>query len=302
MNRSLPNLTVHQLLYVREAAAAPTLAVAAERLGVSQPALSQGIAEVERRLGVSLFDRRSRLRTPTRELAVVVTIAKQVLAAIEDLDRYLSETAFGSRGCVRVGMIDTAALGSFATPLAAFRHSHPGVQTTLLVGGSLRLTEQVADGDLDLAIVVTPNSALENSRGRIAVEAVAQDPLMIYARVGTKPLAKLADIGPWVSYPVGSETRMLIGRSLSAREVAMEVTAESNNPDVLRQMVRLGVGSCVLPRSVGESGAEPLIPFEKVPLTFRTLSLVRLHDALPNAAADILGALLVAAGGPTGAG
>lgn len=288
MYRDLPNLTVHQLIYVREAAAAPTLAVAAERLGVSQPALSQGIAEVERRLGVTLFDRRGRTRVAAPALEVVVTVAKQVLAAVGDLDRYLLDVAVGARGSVRVGMIDTAALGAFAKPLAAFRIRRPEVTTTLVVSGSIRLTEQVADGDLDLAIVVTPNAVMEHNVGRMDVTPLAHDPLMIYARSDTTKGTRLANLGPWVSYPVGSETRTLIGRALAARGVAMDVTAESSNPDVLRQMVRLGVGSCVLPRTVGESGSEALKPFEKVPLVSRTLSLIRRHDALPNAAADQL--------------
>jgi hypothetical protein len=44
----------------------------------------------------------------------------------------------------------------------------------------------------------------------------------------------------------------------------------------------------VLPRTVGESGSEALKPFEKLPLASRTLSLIRRHDALANAAADQL--------------
>jgi DNA-binding transcriptional LysR family regulator len=295
MYRDLPNLTVHQLIYVREAAAAPTLAVAAERLGVSQPALSQGIAEVERRLGVTLFDRRARTRVPTEALDVVVQVAKQVLAAVEDLDRYLLDVAVGASGAVRVGMIDTAALGAFAAPLAAFRAAYPDVQTTLVVSGSIRLTEQVADGDLDLAIVVTPNAVTEHNVGRLGVTVLAHEPLMIYARSGAARGTRLANLGPWVSYPIGSETRTLIGRALAARGVMIEVTAESSNPDVLRQMVRLGVGSCVLPRTVGESGSEALKPFERLPLTTRTLSLIQRHDALPNTAANNLATELASA-------
>lgn len=282
MYRNLPNLTVHQLVYVREAATAPTLAVAAERLGVSQPALSQGLAEVERRLGVTLFDRSGRTRVPTPALAVVVQVAKQVLAAVEDLDRYLLGTASGTLGSVRVGMIDTAALGIFAGPLAAFRTHRPEVQTTLLVSGSIRLSEQVADGDLDLAIVVAPNAVLEHNVGRFDIIALDSDPLMIYARNGTRAKAKLVDLGPWVTYPIGSETRTLVTRALAVRGVDMEVAAESSNPDVLRQMVRLGVGSCVLPLAVGAAGSDPLLPFEKTPLLSRTLSLIRRHDTLPN--------------------
>lgn len=287
MYRDLPNLTVHQLLYVRAAASAPTLALAAERLGVSQPALSQGLAEVERRLGATLFDRRGRTRVPAPALDAVVNVAKLVLAAVDDLDRYLADLATGSSGSLRVGMIDTAALGRFAQPLAAFREQLPAVRTTLRVDGSVRLSEHVADGALDLAIVVVPNTVVDRDPARFSVTLLASEPLMIYLPNSSRA-TDLAEAGPWVSYPVGSETRTLIGRALAARGVTMEVSAESNNPDVLRQMVRLGVGSSVLPLSVGEGGAHPLRPWEATPLTSRALGLVRRRDGLPNAAADRL--------------
>lgn len=287
MNRSLPNLTVHQLIYVRAAAGAPTLALAAESLGVSQSALSQGLAEVERRLGVPLFDRRGRTRAPAPGLSAVVGVAQTVLAAVGDLDRFLAEMATGQRGSLRVGMIDTAALGAYARPLAQFRHNHPLVHTTLRVEGSISLCEQVVDGTLDLVIAVTPNSVLERQGDQLSVFELATEPLAIYVPRAKQPLA-LADVGPWVSYPVGSETRTLITRALATRGVQMEVSAESSNPDVLRQMVRLGVGSCVLPRSIGEGGSDPLEPFEPASLTTRTLGLVRRCDELPNAAADRL--------------
>lgn len=298
MNRELPNLTVHQLIYIREAATAPTLAIAAERLGVSQPALSQGLAEVERRLGSTLFDRRGRTRVPAAAFGAVVEVAKLVLAAVDDLDRHLAEIATGTRGALRVGMIDTAALGAFAEPLAVFRHQRPGVHTTLLVDGSIRLSEQVADGTLDLAIVVTPNAIIDHDPDRFTAVELTSEPLLIYPSTARLNVP-LSELGPWVSFPAGSETRNLVTRALAARGVTMEVAAESSNPDVLRQMVLVGVGSCVLPQTVGRGGSSPLTPLETKPLTSRPLSLIRRRNALPHAAADGLAAALVSAAART---
>ena len=58
----LPDLSIRQLEYLVAVAEEPTWAVAAERVGVSASALSQGLAELERRLGVALFDRDGRRR------------------------------------------------------------------------------------------------------------------------------------------------------------------------------------------------------------------------------------------------
>jgi len=57
-----PNLTVQQLDYLVTVVDAPTWADAAARLGVTPSALSQGLAELERRVGVPLFERDGRRR------------------------------------------------------------------------------------------------------------------------------------------------------------------------------------------------------------------------------------------------
>lgn len=288
--RTLPNLTVHQLLYVREAARAETWSEAARRLGVSQPALSQGVAEVERRLDVKLFDRRARLRVATPELAEVLTIAERVLSDIDDLDRRLDELRTGHRGAVRVGMIDTAALGSLAPAVASFRASEPDVAVTIVVEPSVSLTERVAAGELDLAVVVAPNSVTDRLGRRLEMTPLFDEAIYVYPSVqaGQKRVRRTApkDWGPWVTYPAGSQSRELISAALAKLGVAMSVVAESSNPDVLRQMVRLGVGWSALPSDVAESGPAPLQRLPGAALTQRGIVALRRTDALANASAE----------------
>ncbi len=290
--RELPNLSVHQLLYVREAARADTWSEAARRLGVTQPALSQGVAEVERRLGVKLFDRRARLRTPTPELRDVLTVAEQILSGVDDLDRRLHERQTGRRGAVRLGMIDTAALGSLAPTVAAFRSRFPDVSLTIVVEASVSLSERVAAGELDLAVVVGPNPVIERLGRRVEVTRLFDEGIYVYPAVdatGAPPRpATAANWGPWVTYPAGSQSRELITAALARRGVSMDVVAESSNPDVLRQMVRLGVGWCALPEDVAETGPSPLVRLRGPALAQRTIVAIRRADALPNASAEQL--------------
>jgi DNA-binding transcriptional LysR family regulator len=292
--RSLPNLSVHQLLYVREAARADTWSDAARRLGVTQPALSQGVAEVERRLGVKLFDRRARQRTATPELAEVLVVAEQILGAVDDLDRRLEELRTGRLGTVRVGMIDTAALGSLAPAVAAFRARRPDVGVNIVVEPSVSLTERLAAGELDLAVVVAPNPVTDRLGRRLESTPLFAEPIYVYPPValttgGRTPTHRRPERwGPWVTYPAGSQSRDLIANALVRRGVSMEVVAESSNPDVLRQMVRLGVGWCALPSDVAESGPDPLVRLPGAPLTHRGIVAIRRADALPNASAELL--------------
>lgn len=285
MFHPLPNLTVHQLVYVQAALASTSWTEAATELGVSQSAISQAIAEVERRLGVALFDRRGRARIATLAGIAVGAVATEIIAAIDDLTGRLTEIETGTRGVVRVGMIDTAALGLLAEPLRAFRAAHPGVRTTLVVEPSVPLTNRVRNGDLDLAAVVIPNPALVGDEESFAIQPVFREPIYVYAPPGVNGPGE--PWGPWVMYPAGSQTRSLIEHALSARGIALHVEAESSNPDVLRQMVRLGVGWCALPASVAENGPEPLRRADPQPVTTREIAMVRRRNAFHNGAVEL---------------
>ena len=83
---SRPNLTVQQLEYLVAVADAPTWADAAADVGVSPSALSQGLAELERRVGMPLFERQGRRRLVAPSAVPVVAHARVVLARTSDLD------------------------------------------------------------------------------------------------------------------------------------------------------------------------------------------------------------------------
>ena len=74
-----PNLHLQQLAYVREVGRQPTWAAAAIALNVSQPALSQALSEVERRLGVAIFEREGRRRRFTPDGEVLLAYARETL-------------------------------------------------------------------------------------------------------------------------------------------------------------------------------------------------------------------------------
>jgi DNA-binding transcriptional LysR family regulator len=68
----------------------------------------------------------------------------------------------------------------------------------------------------------------------------------------------------------------------------VEIVAESHQPEVLREMVRLGIGWTVLPITQAEREPTPLRRARRAPLTTRTLVAARRADALDNPAADRL--------------
>ena len=85
MAASMPDLSIRQLEYLVAVADSDTFAMAAERVGVSPSALSQGLAELERRVGVPLFDREGRRRVLRADTEPVLAHARQVVALTADL-------------------------------------------------------------------------------------------------------------------------------------------------------------------------------------------------------------------------
>ena len=285
---TLPNLTVQQLEYMVAAAASPTRAAAAAGLGVTPSALTQGLAELERRVGVPLFERHGRQTRLRPQAAEVLAHARRVVAETRDLARWAETRRSGSAGTVRLGTIDAVAVHHRADAIRRHRRVSPDLDLRLTVAPSGALLDSLRVGDLDLVVCV------ESANPPVGIDTVIclEEPLHAYAPDGAAVGAP-ATWGPWVTYPDGSHTRSVIAAGLMAVGAPFEVVAESNQPDVLREMVRLGRGWAVLPETQAEAGVESLERVRRLPIGVRRLVVARRSGAPPDAAVEALATVLV---------
>lgn len=274
----LPDLSIRQLEYLVAVADAPTWATAAAAVGVSPSALSQGLAELERRVGVPLFERHGRRRTIRMSAQPVLEHARQVVGLTGDLARWAERSRQADEGVVRLGMIDVAAVHYYPDLLRGFRDDHPELQLRLHVAPSGPLVEQLVSGDLDLVVCVEPESP---QRG-VTFELLRTEKLAIYRPGGKRP-GPVHTWGPWALFPEGSHTRALVTNALRTVGAPVEVVGESHQPEVLREMVELGLGWTVLPVVQAESGDRALAR-GRVLTTRRLVTAVRsgsvLHPAV----------------------
>ena len=285
---TLPNLTVQQLEYMVAAAASPTRAAAAAGLGVTPSALSQGLAELERRVGVPLFERHGRQTRLRPQAAEVLAHARRVVAETRDLARWAETRRSGSAGTVRLGTIDAVAVYHRADAIRRHQRVSPDLDLRLTVAPSGALLDSLRVGDLDLVVCV------ESADPPVGIDTVIclEEPLHAYAPDGAA-VGTPATWGPWVTYPDGSHTRSVIAAGLIAVGAPFEVVAESNQPDVLREMVRLGMGWAVLPETQAEAGVESLERVRRLPIGVRRLVVARRSGAPPDAAVEALATVLV---------
>lgn len=299
------NLTTHQLQYLVTVSRTDTMADAAEKLHISPSALSQGLSELERRLGLELFQRQGRSRTLTAQGKEAVRHAERILGATRDLTVWVEGTLQGERGQIRLGLIDIAAVNYFPETLIEYRASRPQVELQLSVGPSANLTSQLMDGQLDAAVIVEPltlpfsRSPTSKNRGEpteaddlggdLNLLELFTEELAIYAPRSPSGRTSAADEepnrwGPWVTFPPESHTRRHIARALRELGAEFRVEAESHQPEVLRQLVNLGMGWTVLPVLQAETEPSPLRRARKEPLLSRRLVIATRNGSQKDAA------------------
>ena len=274
----LPEVSVTQLEYLVAVHQSTTWAEAAKSLGVSQSALSQGLAELQRRLGIQLFSWEGRRRVPLETARHVTEHARRILAQTGDLAAWAERVRAGSAGKLRVGMIDAAAVDHFGETLREFRENRPELDLHVIVGPSGQLLQGLSTGDLDLAVCVQPDDP------GVANVPLLEEELLVYGPPGVRQLDPTL-WGPWVTFPQGSLTRDLIGKALRSLRAPFDVVAESNQPEVLSEMVLIGMGWTVLPRIQAERPPASLTPIRQTPLLKRTLVAATRHTGLANPAA-----------------
>ena len=152
----LPNLSTAQLGYLVAITRHRTWAEAAASLGVTPSALSQGIAELERRLGVPLFAADGRRRVAHEHTAALAECAERVLADLDQVTRWMRAVGAGQVGRLRVGMIDIAAVHHCRDAVSAFRRAHPHLDVGFTVAPTGELLDRLERSELDVAVCVDP--------------------------------------------------------------------------------------------------------------------------------------------------
>jgi DNA-binding transcriptional LysR family regulator len=266
-----PNLHLQQLAYLREVALRGSMSAAAEALHVSQPALSQALAELARRLGVALFEKSGRGRRLTEAGRDVLRFAEETLTGAEALSRRLVSLRDGEAGTLTAGMIDAAGLYLLPDIVRRYRAAHPIVELKLVVDTSEALLRRLRAFELDLAFVVGPVEDAD-----LAAVEVLREPLHIYApTTGAGAIAEAR----WLLYPDGSRTRAIIDAAFAHAGINPAIALESGNPAVLRQMVALGMGWAVLPPAVAAEATDDAVLRREAQIAERSLCAVRRRDS-----------------------
>lgn len=145
-------LKLPQLRLVATILARGQLGLAAEELGLTQPAASRMLAETERLVGGPIFERTAKGMVPTPLGVIVGRRARSVTAELQDLAAEVSDQQQGLAGIVRVGAVTSPAVGYLVPAIRRLRAASPRVEVRVDVAPSTLLQRALAAGELDFMI------------------------------------------------------------------------------------------------------------------------------------------------------
>src|SRR4051794_11403538 len=154
-------MNLNHLLLFDAVAEAGSVTAAAERLLVSQPAVSKQLKEFQRSLGGALVERTPKGVRLTAAGEALATYAKRVRLLSEEAAATIGDLDALRRGRLRIGA--TAPLGTYLLPpaLVRYRRKYPGVDLKLSLDTPRNLERQIADGELDLVASESPPGAAD---------------------------------------------------------------------------------------------------------------------------------------------
>ncbi len=250
---------------------------AAQAVHISQPALSQAIAELEAELRGPLFRRLGRAVTLTDAGAALVGPARAVLREIDAARQVTAEVNQLSRGRLDLSALPTLSTDPLPALLGAFRQAHPAITVHIASPADPdELAEQVRSGAAEVGVTDASRAA-----DGLEVTPLCRQRLVALFPPGSArtdaPLrpADLADV-PLIVTPPGSSGRGLLDRALGRDGVRPVVAIETGQREGILPLVLAGAGTAVMPEALAAlaavQGAVP-VPFDP-PLT-RDLAVVR---------------------------
>jgi LysR family transcriptional regulator, transcription activator of glutamate synthase operon len=148
-------MELQQLKYFREVAEREHVTRAAERLFVSQSAVSRAVTQLEEELGVPLFYRQGRAVVLSPYGRLFLEHVNRALSVLESGKRLLSEQTGEETGTISLGFLHSLGVEMVPRLIKEYRRRHPRVQFTLLVQRSgEKLMEELAAGNIDLCLSV----------------------------------------------------------------------------------------------------------------------------------------------------
>lgn len=218
------------------------ITLAADRIGISQSALSRRLQQLESALGTELLVRGRKGVELTPMGRLVEAEARVLVSRFDNLRQRIRAEQQLDSGTVRVGGGATAVGFVLPGAIAGFQQDYPNIRFHLKEAGSREVAADVLSGELELGVVTLPLQARELAiheflEDRIVLVARQDHPLVGHQAVASPELAKFSFVG----FEAGSAIRQNIDAALRGVGLELNVVMELRSiPAILRMVATTG--------------------------------------------------------------
>jgi DNA-binding transcriptional LysR family regulator len=287
---------LHQLAYFVAVADERHFTRAAKTMHVAQPSLSKQIAALEGELGGALFSRARGNISLTTAGEALLPLARRILADADVARTTVRELMGLEQGRVRLGATPSLSTGLVPAVLRRFHDRHPDVRLVLDEGGSRDLVADLAQGMLDLALIILP---LRTSDPALRTIPLLTEPLVAAVPVdhpladrSTLDVADLRDTA-LVMFREGYDLRAVTLEACRKAGFDPTLTVEGGEMDAVLQMVRVGLGVAIVPTMVATSATGIHAIMLRRPRLTRTVGLAHRRDVELSPAARELARTII---------
>lgn len=297
----MKHVTLRQLKVFESVARHLSFSRAAEELHLTQPAVSMQVKQLEEQTGLPLTEMVGKKVFLTEAGAEVARHARRIAQQLREADEAIDALKGVHGGRLAIGVISTA---KYFAPrlLAEFRRRHPGIELFLNVNNRETVVRQLADNEIDLAIMGQPPQEFTT-----VAEAFADHPLVIVAApdhplAGQKKIAPaLLDKEAFVIREPGSGTRATMERYFADVGISPRYIMELFSNETVKQAVMAGLGlSFISAHTVSlecEVGRIVKLPVAGTPIVRRWFVVHRAEKELMPVAETFRAFLLAEAAG-----
>jgi len=242
-------MNLQHLRYFLAVARTGMFTQAAREMHVTQPTVSNGISELERSLGVQLFNRDSRHVALTSEGRLLMSYAIQVEDLLEEAGERLDRRDLEPGEGFQFGAIDAAVIYLLPEILKEYMRSYPSVALKTQVAPSRYLVEDLLMNRSEFALIHLPYN-----HPKLDAVPIYRDtmPLVVGAghRFAVRGEVDLAEVveEPLILFHADSVSRKVVDEKLAEAGLALGAVMELRSPEAMRKLVEAGVGISFLPQ------------------------------------------------------
>ena len=258
------------------------ISLGAERLHISQPAVSKQIQELERNLGTKLFDRIPRGVRLTESGELLAGYARRLFALEAEAETALGELRGLERGRLAVGASLT--IGGYLLPnvLARFHQRYPGIELSVEIANTEEVHMRLLDGAVDIGLT---EGFLEHPE--LEASVFQEDEIVVIVPPGHKLLSEAnvtpqrLCMEPLLMREEGSGTRAVVERAFADKGLFPRPVMSLGSIEAIKRAVAAGIGIAMvsgLTTALEEEAGKLVILRVKEFVVRRPLHLLRLSN------------------------